>query len=177
MAKQNNIIKDLSVNSASAMVFLVLIFLGGCSQVMETSKVIWGSSTKALEKARVDAIDKTYHCSFDDCFDAVLGLSREKPVYVRSYNEEGKEIDEEGQVVEEPVSTGDFDVFIKNRAKRHIVVMGIAGSVDSTEVGIFFSQPSLTTIKLEISSLSSSAKRKVAQMVFDELDLRFSAVK
>ena len=52
--------------------------------------------------------------------------------------------------------------------------MGIAGNVETTEVGIFFSQPSLTTVKLEVSSLSSSAKRLVAQVIFDELDLRFS---
>ena len=57
-----------------------------------------------------------------------------------------------------------------------IVVMGIEGNVDTTEVGIFFTQPNLTTVKLEVSSLSSNAKRRVAQVIFDELDLRFSSV-
>ena len=93
---------------------------------------------------------------------------------MKSYNEEGEEIDEEGNV-KEPDPGGFFDVFIDNRTKKHIVVMGIPGNVETTEVGIFFSQPSLTTVKLEVSSKSSNAKRKVAEAVFDELNLRFSA--
>jgi len=95
---------------------------------------------------------------------------------VKKYNEEGEEIDVEGEV-KTPDPDGVFDVFINNRVKRHIVVMGIAGNVDTTEVGIFFSQPTLTTVKLEVSSLSSNAKRKVAEAVFENLDLHFSAVK
>jgi hypothetical protein len=153
---------------------LLLVVFAGCAQLTETAKVIWGSSTKGLEKARVDAIEKTYHCSFTECYDAVLTLARAQPVYVKKYNDEGEEIDDEGNV-KEPDPVGFFDVFINNRIKRHIVVMGILGNVDTTEVGIFFSQPNLTTVKLEISSLSSSAKRKVAEAVFDRLDLHFSA--
>ena len=55
-----------------------------------------------------------------------------------------------------------------------MVAMGIEGNIETTEVGIFFTQPSLTTVKIEVTSLSSSAKRKTAQLIFDELDLRFS---
>jgi len=143
-------------------------------QLQETVKFIWGSSTKNLENARVDAINKTYKCSFNDCYDSVLILARSEPVYVKKYNEEGEEIDDEGNV-KAPDPGGFFDVFIDNRAKKHIVVMGIAGNVDTTEVGIFFSQPNLTTVKLEVSSLSSNAKRKVAEAIFEELDLHFSA--
>lgn len=135
--------------------FLACLVAGGCAQVTETAKVIWGSSTRALEEARTDAMAKTYRCSLDDCFDAVAGLARH-----------GK--------TDEPAHEGFFDIFIKDRNRRHIVVMGIAGNVDTTEVGIFFTQPALTTVKLEISSLSSSAKRKVARAVFEELDSRFS---
>jgi len=143
-------------------------------QLQETAKFIWGSSTKNLENARVDAINKTYQCSFNDCYDSVLILARSEPVYIKRYNEEGEEIDDEGNL-KVPDPEGYFDVFIDNRAKKHIVVMGIKGNVETTEVGIFFSQPSLTTVKLEVSSLSSNAKRKVAEAIFDELDLHFSA--
>jgi len=145
-------------------------------QLQETAKFIWGSSTKALEDARVNAIEKTYRCSFDNCYDSILTLARPEPVYMKKYNEEGEEIDDEGKVkVQDPGAEGVFDVFINNRAKKHIVVMGIKGNVETTEVGIFFSQPNLTTVKLEVSSLSSNAKRKVAEAIFDELDLHFSA--
>jgi len=143
-------------------------------QLHETAKFIWGSSTMSLENARVDAIEKTYSCSFKDCYDSVLTLERTQPVYVKKYNEEGEEIDDEGNL-KELDSTGFFDVFIDNRAKKLIVVMGITGNVETTEVGIFFSQPSLTTVKMEVSSKSSNAKLKVAEAIFDELDLHFSA--
>ena len=144
-------------------------------QLQEAAKFIWGSSTRSLEIARVDAINKTYKCSFNDCYDSVLILARFEPVYTKKYNEEGEEIDDEGNV-KAPDPEGFFDVFIDNRAKKHIVVMGIKGNVETTEVGIFFSQPNLTTVKLEVSSLSSNAKRKVAEAIFDELDLHYSAV-
>jgi len=116
-------------------------------QLYETAKFIWGSSTKRLESARVDAIKGTYRCSFDACYDSVLTLARAEPIYVKKYNEEGEEVDLEGNV-KVPDPGGFFDVFIDNRAKKHIVV-----------------------------SLSSNAKRKVAEAVFKELDLKYSAVK
>lgn len=180
---------------------LCLAVFSGCAQVntaakaawgvsTETVKTIWGSSTRALEKARADAIEKTYSCSLNDCYDAVLALDRKVKTYVdESFDELGQpieETDESGEKKDEsveekkkiePESGGVFDVFINDRKKSHIVVMGVRGNVDTTEVGIFFSQPSLTTVKIEVASLSGNAKRNVAQMVFDELDLRFSAVK
>ena len=64
--------------------------------------------------------------------------------------------------------------FKKAGKKKHIIVMGIKGNVDTTEVGIFFTNPNVSTVKLEISSLSSSAKRTVAETLFKELDQQFS---
>jgi hypothetical protein len=55
--------------------FLVLTVLG-CSQVKETVKVLWGSSTRALEKARDTASRKTFSCERDKCMDAVVELVR-----------------------------------------------------------------------------------------------------
>ena len=52
--------------------------------------------------------------------------------------------------------------------------MGIAGNVDTTEVGIFFDDMGQGTVRVEISSLSSTAKRKVAKAVFAELEKHFS---
>jgi len=150
-----------------SIIFVVccLAFIGGCAQITEPAKVIWGSSTRALENARVDAISKTYRCSFNDCYDAVLNLARSQEVR-DDQADSGPDV--------KPIKKNYFDVFINNRKKHHIVVMGIEGNVETTEAGIFFSQPSLTTVNIEVTSLSSSAKRKVAQVVFDELDLRFS---
>lgn len=156
MHKKINIILALSFS---------ITFLG-CARIIDIPKVIWGSSTRALENARTDAISETYKCSFTDCFDTVLSLKRTKKVY--------KEVLEDGEVIVKTKRDGKFDIFLKNRKKKHIVVMGIEGNLETTEVGIFFSQPSLTTVKVEVTSLSSNAKRKIAQMIFDLLNSRFS---
>jgi hypothetical protein len=121
--------------------FLCLI-LTGCGHAIEFSKTIWGSSTRALEEARVNGIIKTYDCSLSRCYDEVLKAAQD----------------------------AQYTVFINNKAKATIVVMGIKGSVDTTEVGIFFSDISDTQTKIYISSLSSNAKRTVAHTVFPKLD-------
>lgn len=137
------------------LVFCILMVLPGCSFLTEAAKSVWGSSTKSLERARIDAVTKTYECNFNECFDAALSLAR-------------------NAAVDEPVTKKFFDVFINNRVKGHIVVMGIEGNVDTTEVGIFFVEYGHKAVRIEISSLSSSAKEKVAAAVFKELELRFT---
>lgn len=160
------------------LLFCLLFCVLGCAQITETAKVIWGSSTRALENARADAITKTYRCSFDDCYDAVLSFARDKETRAQEVRDEetrAQEIDRvETDSDDEEVQKNYFNIFINDRKKGHIVVMGIEGNVGTTEAGIFFSQPSLTTVKIEVTSLSESAKRKVAQIVFDEMDSRFS---
>lgn len=135
--------------------FFVLSVFGGCSHISESTKIVLGTSTKKLEEARVEAISKKFNCGFEDCYEAVLSLARNE-----------KKI--------EPVSGEKvYDIFMKDWVKSHIVVMGIEGNVNTTEVGIFFSKAGDSSTKVEVSSLSSSAKRKVAEAVFAELDMRF----
>ncbi len=149
--------------------FIVILcfLLIGCARIIDIPKVIWGSSTRALEEARADAISRTYRCSFGDCYDTVISFARKK-TYKKPV------VSETDDFIIATDDSGFFDIFIKNRKKRHIVVMGITGNVDTTEAGIFFSQPTLTTVKLEITSLSSIAKRTLSEKLFEELDLRFS---
>src|SRR3989338_6355239 len=81
---------------------LMIVSTGGCAHITEPFKVILGSSTRALEKARTDALTKTYKCSFKECFDAVLAL-----VYTDdSWNEpveENVEDKEEGEEEEKKI--------------------------------------------------------------------------
>ena len=159
----------------------------GCAQVTETAKTIWGSSTADLERARADGLRRIYTCSFTECYEAVLGLARteeEKEAKAKREEEakiaaaEAEKDPEAGQGVvseQKPAADGKFfDVFLKNFRQKHIVVIGIAGNVDTTEVGIFFEEAGPSAVKIEISSLSSTAKRRVAQAVFEALDKRFS---
>src|SRR3989344_1526331 len=175
--------------------FLYFFFLGGlfllttgCAQLTETAKKIWGSSTAALERARVDGLRKTYLCTFAECYDAVLGLARtaEEQEAKAQQEEEAKRAAEEGEgsgaepgLAQEQKLAADgkfFDVFLKDSRQKHIVAIGIAGNVGTTEVGIFFEEAGPSAIKIEISSLSSTAKRRAAQVVFEALDKRFSPV-
>ncbi len=132
---------------------LSLLTLTGC----ETFKVILGTSTRHLERARAEAITRGYDCTFRECFDAVLSLSR-------------NEVMADPKIGERP-----FEVFIKDRVKGYIVVMGIAGNIETTEVGIFLTEVTGGT-KIELSSLSSSAKEKAAEALFRELSLRFNQI-
>ena len=143
--------------------FLILILFGaGCSNLIsnlfESPKIIWGSSTKELQEARVRAVSKVYKCSFDQCYDAVLSLA---------INEEELE----------PFTKKLYEVFLKDPIKGIVVVMGIKGNIDTTEVGIFLTELEDNMLEIDIASSSSSAKRKAVDIVFNELDVRFPAKK
>lgn len=132
----------------------LLPLLLGCAQITDTVKKFWGTSTTALDHARLNALSRSYACGTRECFEAVLSLAR---------NEEALE----------PKTEKFFDVFLKDPRQRHIVVMGIEGNVDTTEVGIFFDSLGGNMVKVDISSLSTSAKNRAAKAVFAELDQRF----
>ncbi|MFT5388207.1 MAG: hypothetical protein ACI9F2_000573 [Lysobacterales bacterium] len=142
--------------------FLIIIsasfFLISCAPIIESVKVVLGTSTKALEDARITAIAKTYKCGIDDCYDAVVAMAR---------------VDGLGRVINKE---GYFNIFQQDPIDGIIVVMGVEGSVDTTEVGIFFTILDNRDIHIEVTSLSSSAKRKVAQYIFTELNTRFNEV-
>lgn len=131
------------------LIIFILFSTSGCAKIMEPimepPRVLWGSSTRALEAARDQAISKTYNCDFNACYDAVLEIIKERK----------------------------YVLFINQRSKERIVVLGIPGNVDTTEVGIFFSKLKTSEIKIDISSLSSTAKERVASAIFEELDKKF----
>ena len=155
------------------MLGVVVFFISGCAQIQETTKTIWGSSTRALEEARAEALAKSFSCSFDECYAAVLDLGRKDNAKTLAYEgaikTEQTESEEEKEKAKASPEPGFFDIFIQNPIKRHVVVMGIHGNVDTTEVGIFFTRLKPKVTKIEIASLSSTAKRKVADAVFNAL--------
>ena len=157
---------------------IILFFISGCAQFQETAKTVWGSSTRVLEEARAEGLQKSLNCSFDECYEEVLKLGRHENSKILAYkdtldSEDTQETEKtESQKQEEAAkaaAAGFYDIFIQDRIKRHIVVMGIPGNVDTTEVGIFFTRLKPKVTKIEISSLSSTAKRKVAEAVFSAL--------
>jgi hypothetical protein len=126
------------------MVFL----LSSCSILdgtVEVGKTLWGSSTRALEEARVRAVTKTYDKPYWDCVRSTIDVIKK---------------------------TG-WLIFKKDEIKGYIVVMHVKGCVNTTEIGIFFDELSDNQTRIEISSLSTNAKRKVAKRLFHGLDIAF----
>lgn len=135
-----------------SIVFLLawVVSLSGC----ETLKSIWGSSTQTLEAAIPNGISRTYVCGFRDCYQAILALDHKDQTRL-------------------PKTKKYFDVFLKDPVRGRIVVMGIPEQVDTTEVGIFLTEESSGGIRMDVTSLSTQAKEKVATAVFNELDSSF----
>jgi hypothetical protein len=112
----------------------------------EVGKTLWGSSTRALEEARDKAVSRTYDKPYWDCVrGAVVVAGRQGWV-----------------------------IFKKDEIKGCMVVMGVKGAVNTTETGIFFDELSDTQTRMEVSSLSTNAKRKVAKALFHGLDIVFN---
>lgn len=128
-----------------------VITLAGC----ETLKSIWGSSTQTLEDAIPQGLSRTYGCVFRDCYQAILALDQNDQSRI-------------------PKTKKYFNVFLKDPIRGRIVVMGIPEQVDTTEVGIFLTEESSGSIRIDVTSLSTQAKEKVATAVFNELDQSFS---
>ena len=119
----------------------LIIFMGGCARTAELSKVLWGSSTKALEDARVESVSRIYQCGYDDCFNEVLKVAKEEKL----------------------------EVFIKDKPRSRIVLMHVPKSTNTTEVGVFFLGFGPQETKLEVASLSYSARDEAAKILFSKL--------
>ena len=117
----------------------------GVDNIVEVGKTIWGSSTRALEAARDKAITKTYDKSYWDCVRSAISVVGKKK----------------------------WVIFKKDEIKGYMVVMGVKGCVNTTEIGVFFDELSDTQTRIEVSSLSTNAKRKVAKILFHGLDIAF----
>jgi hypothetical protein len=115
------------------------------NNTVEVGKTIWGSSTRALEAARDKAVTKTYDKPYWDCVRSAIAVVNKK----------------------------EWVLFKKDEIKGYLVVMGVKGCVNTTEIGVFFDELSDTQTRIEITSLSTNAKRKVAKALFHGLDIAF----
>ncbi len=135
----------------------ISISISGCAWVVDFPRSLWGSSIRVLSDQRKDAETKIFSCDRDVCFDAVLAMTRPNFVLAEDEADEADKTDER------------FVLFMKDARKRYIVVMGVPGAVDTTEVGIFFNVIKDGQTKIDISSLSSRAKQEAARRIFEKL--------
>ena len=155
------------------------LLIAGCAWFPEPVKVVLGTSTRALEEARTDSLSKVYRCSFDECFDGVLSLERHgKKITTEEYKkeEDEKENPSKESLALTPKVEDDelYEVYSKDPIRGIIVVMGVRGHIETTEVGIFLSRYSPSSIKVEVTSLSTPTKEQVANFLFKKLDKTFS---
>ena len=147
-------------------IFLLLCFWG-CAPIQEAGRTLWGSSTRALEKSRDEALIQSFNCSLDACYDTALELTGQ------------------GQQPASPppaeLSLGQaqdtFVLFSEDRRVHLFVVMGVPGSINTTEVGVFFTSVRADVVRVEVASLSSYAKTRVADALFAYLARRFENAK
>lgn len=129
-------------------IILLLAVLGvfGCASLTDAPRNVVGFSTRDLEDARSRSVYQSYDCSLPDCFSAVLAVAAEKK----------------------------YIVFSKDERRGLIVLMGVPGHVDTTEVAVFISYLEKGTgVRVELASRSSSARRVVAGTLFAELAKTF----
>jgi hypothetical protein len=129
---------------------LIVVGLSGCMVIdagVETTKTIWGSSTRKLEQGRNNAITKTYDKSYWDVVKASHDIAAKY-----------------------------YTIFKEDAVKGYMVIMGIKGAVDTTEVGVFFVELADNQTRIEITSLSTNAKRLVSKNLFHQLDIAFELV-
>ncbi len=132
--------------SVSIMVLAVFL-LAGCSPI-EMGKTLWGSSTRVLEKERTNAIAKSYNKSYWDVMRASFVV----------FKKQG------------------YEVLMKDEVRGYVVLVGIKGSVNTTEVGVFFVETGEAQTRIELSSLSTNAKRIASKAMFHGLDIAFGLV-
>ena len=125
-----------------------MIVLSGCARLQETARVIWGSSTRALEEERGNAVKQTYQCEIYDCFDAVIALAEDNAL----------------------------EVFVKDIVEKKIVLMDIPESINTTEVGVFLVRADAGATQVEVVSLSPKAQETTAGIIFSGLAETFSQV-
>ncbi len=161
------------------LLFLICIvsFLVGCSGIKEEAKLLWGSSTKALEQQRRQAVIETFACPWEQCFTTVVQyangevLQRADENHVDFLNTRPSD-----EATLKAVKTTNLEIFLQDRERKIIVVMGVPGSVQTTEVGVFFTPIDATQTRIEITSLSTLAKMRVADIVFSYLGQKFQKI-
>ncbi len=176
----------MRINILSVPVLLAALTLGGCSGAVETAKVIWGSSTQALERSRPDAVKETLRCPVNQCYAAILDVvERQKKIEQAlaqkakpdtptaaaansSYSATNQPVIQKSENID-LAPLRELHVFLKDPKRNLIVLMGVPGSIDTTEVGIFLTTAGDGATLIEIASLSKLAKAKVAEILLPEL--------
>lgn len=150
------------------LIILILssIYIFGCAWVADFPRTMWGSSVRVLSDRRSEAETQTFSCSKEISFEIVKGMTFPYGA-VKKDSEDDEEGDGEGDGGDE--DGGKFLLFAKDPKMNYLIIMGVPDAVNTTEVGVFFDEVESGQTKVDISSLSSRAKKTVAGIIFTKL--------
>ncbi len=117
-----------------------LVFLSGCAFVSEKIKRIEGVSIAPLEDARGRAAVKTINYDYFSCYTRSLDILKNAGSYV----------------------------YAKGLKKDLIAIY--VSELDTTPVGLFFTEKGKDSTQLEIASPSDYARDLISKKVFEELE-------
>lgn len=128
---------------------LVLLTLSGCASLTDAPRNVVGYSTRALEAARAKSLYQTYQARFTEVYAAVQEFS----------------------------AAAKYTVFMKDEIHGLVVVMDVPGMVNTTQVAVYVvPQAQGESVKVEVASRSTPAKRVVAAELFSRLNRKFGKV-
>ena len=135
--------KHTAWRTGGLLLVLALAMAGtGCVHLKEGGRRIWGSSIAHLEEARADG----------QALDVTLGRDA-------AFERIGAILKESGA-----------QVYLKDPDKAYLAAMGFTGSVDTTQVGIFFEPRTQDATRIEVASLSPSLVDRVTGLLVKKLE-------
>ena len=146
---------------------LMILFAVGCARVQEPFKVMWGSSTKALEDHRGTAAAKMYECFPGACHATVIEVAQ-KYGYEVFINEPKKH---RAVIITTAQSSAPKIAVSLSGGESETVV------VNTTEIAIFITPLKIKEAKVEVVSLSTTAQEVFAERLFEVLDKTYSQIK
>lgn len=117
--------------------FCLVVLCSACSTTNVPISSFLGTSVSHLREVEGDAVVLNFSCQIADCYERLYDFVNE---------------------------TSSFKLYQANADEFYFVVYDLPQQIDSTEVGIFL-YPESTGTTVRISSLSRSAKRKVAEII------------
>ena len=126
------------------LLFYCSIVLLGCATIKEAAKGFMGISTQSLEKARKDAIIKTFNYDYSTCYAKTMDVLKSMQAYIYTQS-----------------------------IKKHMIAIYVSEE-DTTPVGLFFKEIDAANTQVEVSSLSIYAKEFISGKVFPVLDKKIT---
>lgn len=140
-----------------ALLIISCFILSGClGHIIEGTKSIAGVSTKSLEEARSRGVSQVFEADRAVCFDAALSVLKEMGGYIYMQNKKRNIIvamDLEKNKISNTQETTDIEY----------------DYIDTTQLGVFFSDAGANKTKIELSSLSTSLLERTSERFFSLL--------